>query len=171
MAQELWQIAKPFGRPRKFKTAQELWDAFIAYVEWSANNPMTISDSRLQRNKYNSKSELPNLKQQYKQTVERPLSLGSFRLHAGIHRQWGDFRKDYMKRSNAFCEVIYAIEEQVREQQIANAAGGNYKENLVSRLNGLAEVTKQEVKADVQARTSLSVGEAQAFLEELDKTI
>lgn len=166
MVQELWQIAKPFGRPAKFKNATELWDAFIRYVEWSAANPMTINDAKSQR-----KSTLKDERSQYKQTVERPLSLGSFRLHAGIHRQWGDFRKDYMKRSKAFCEVIYAIEETVREQQISNAAVGNYKENLVARLNGISDTVKQEVSGNITARKGMSIQEAQTFLADLEKEI
>lgn len=166
MAQELWQIAKPFGRPRKFKTAQELWDAFIAYVEWSVNNPLTVNEARSQK-KTNTRDE----KSQYRQTIERPLTIGAFRLHAGIKREWCIFKEDYSKHSQDFCRVLQAIESAIRDQQVQNAMVGNYKENLVARINGISDSIKQEVHADVKARTSLSVGEAQAFLEELEKTI
>ncbi|MBQ9602430.1 MAG: hypothetical protein IJR42_01295 [Paludibacteraceae bacterium] len=167
MAQELWQIAKPFGRPRKFKTPKELWDAFIAYVEWAENNPITVGNERRQKQSAKRGEE----KAQRKETAPRPYSLVAFRIHAGIKRDWATFAATYSKRSHDFCGVIQAIEESVRQQMVEQAMVGNYKENLVARINGISDSIKQEVKADVQARTSLSVGEAQAFLEELEKTI
>lgn len=163
---ELWQIAKPFGRPAKFKSPEALWDAFIAYTEWNATNPMTINDTRSQR-----KSTLKDERSQYKQTVERPMSLMAFCLHAGIKRQWADFRKDYAKRSKAFCEVLCAIENTVRGQQVSNALVGNYKENLVARLNGISDTVRQEVTADVNTRKGMSISEAQNLLNQLEKEI
>ena len=163
---ELWQIAKPFGRPAKFKSPQELWEAFIAYVEWSANNPMTVNDTRSQR-----KSTLKDERSQYKQQVERPLTLMAFCLHAGIKRQWADFRKDYSKRSKAFCEVLYAIENTVRGQQVSNALVGNYKENLVARLNGISDTVEQKVSGNIATRKSLSVQEARDLLDNIEKEI
>lgn len=163
---ELWQIAKPFGRPAKYKSPQELWDAFIAYAEWSANNPMTINDSRSQR-----KSTLKDERSQYKQTVERPLSLGAFRLHAGIKREWCLFKQDYSKRSNDFCRVIQAIETTIRGQQVQNALVGNYKENLVARLNSISDTVKQEVSGNINTKKGMSIGEAKAILDELEDKI
>lgn len=167
MAQELWQIAKPFGRPRKFKTAQELWDAFLAYVEWAENNPITVGNERRQKQSAKRGEE----KAQRKETAPRPYSLVAFRIHAGIKRDWCAFKDYYSGKSEDFCRVLQAIEECVRQQMVEQAMVGNYKENLVARINGISDSIKQEVKADVQARTSFSVGEAQAFLEELEKTI
>lgn len=167
MAQELWQIAKPFGRPRKFKTPQELWDAFIAYVEWAENNPITVGNERRQKQSAKRGEE----KAQRKETAPRPYSLVAFRIHAGIKRDWCAFKDYYSGKSEDFCRVLQAIEECVRQQMVEQAMVGNYKENLVARINGISDSIKQEVKADVNARTSLSVGEAQAFLEELEKTI
>lgn len=173
---ELWQIAKPFGRPRKFKTAQELWDAFIAYVEWAENNPITVGNERRQKS---SNKNIPKDEQgsghteryQRQETAPRPYSLVAFRIHAGIKRDWCAFKDYYSGKSDDFCRVLQAIEECVRQQMVEQAMVGNYKENLVARINGISDSIKQEVKADVQARTSLSVGEAQAFLDELEKTI
>lgn len=166
MSQELWQIAKPFGRPAKFKSPQELWEAFIAYVEWSANNPMTVNDTRSQR-----KSTLKDERSQYKQQVERPLTLIAFRLHAGIKRDWATFKADYSKRSKDFCGVLQAIEQQVRDQQVQNALVGNYKENLVARLNGISDTVEQKVSGNIATRKSLSVQEARDLLDNIEKEI
>lgn len=163
---ELWQIAKPFGRPAKFKTPEELWQAFLAYLEWNTNNPMTVNDTRSQR-----KSTLKDERSQYKQQVERPLSLIAFRLHANIKRDWATFARDYSKKSADFRGVIQAIEQQVREQQVNNALVGNYKENLVARLNGISDTVKQEVTGQVSTRKGVSVQEAQALLQQIDKEI
>ena len=166
MAQELWQIAKPYGRPRLFETPEALWDAFIAYVEWSTNNPLTISDTRSQK-----KSDIKAEKSQRKQQTERPLTLSAFRLHASIKREWATFKKDYESKGEEYCQVLQAIEGTVRNQQVQNALVGNYKENLVARLNGISDSIKQEVSADVKTKASMSVTEAKAFLEELENKI
>lgn len=166
MAQELWQIAKPFGRPAKFKSPEELWTAFTAYCTWAEANPLTIGKERRQRSKGESSERY-----QRNEEAPRPLTLGAFRLHAGIKRQWGDFRKDYMKRSHAFCEVINAIEEAVLQQQVGNAMVGNYKENLVARLNNISDTVEQKVTGEVTTRKSMSITEAKALLADIDKEI
>ena len=163
---ELWQIAKPFGRPALFKTPEELWQAFIAYVEWSHNNPMTVQSTKSQ--KQGSKN---NEKAQYQQTMERPLTLGAFRLHANIRRDWATFKAEYSKKRNKdFCGVLQAIESSIRNQQVQNALVGNYKENLVARLNSISDTVEQKVTAQVSAK-GMTVAEAQAFLDNLDSQI
>lgn len=166
---ELWQIAKPFGRPAKFKSPEELWTAFLRYCEWATNNPLTIGKERRQKSKgagENARSE----RFQRNEEAPRPLSLTAFRLHAGIKREWCIFKTDYIKRSQDFCRVIYAIEESVRQQQIDNALVGLYKENLVARLNKISDTVENKVTATAAVK-GMSVAEAQAFLETLDSQI
>jgi hypothetical protein len=166
MAQELWQIAKPFGRPAKFKSPEELWDAFQRYCTWAENNPLTIGKERRQKN--NAKGAE---KSQRNEEAPRPLSLTAFRLHASIKREWCIFKADYSKRSQDFCRVLYAIEESVRQQQVDNALVGLYKENLVARINGLAEVTKQEVSGSVNTQQGMSVEKSREFLQQIESEI
>ena len=163
---ELWQLAKPFGRPRTFKNAEALWLAFLDYVTWSENNPIQIANERSQKNKVVGVEKM-----QKREEAVRPLSLTAFRLHAGIKRDWCAFKGYYSPKSTDFCRVLQAIEESIRQQQVDNALVGNYKENLVARLNNLAEVTKQEVTGNVTARKGMSVQEAREFLDELEKQI
>lgn len=166
MAQQLWDIAKPFGRPRKFKTAEELWDAFVAYTKWNEQNPLTVHNVKkaVAKSAGQDKSAL-------QETVERPYSLVAFRFHAGIKREWSVFKGDYEHRSQDFCKVIDAIERSIRQQQIDNAAVGNYKENLVARLNGISENITQKVKADVKENIQLSPEQAKALLREIEAEI
>lgn len=170
MAQELWQIAKPFGRPAKFKSPEELWDAFIAYCTWAENNPLTIGKERRQKSKGEGQS-VSSERSQRNEEAPRPLSLTAFRLHAGIKREWCIFKSDYSKRSQDFCRVIYAIEESVRQQQVENAMVGIYKENIVSRINNISDTIKQEVSGEIATRKSMSIKEAKELLENIDKDI
>lgn len=163
---ELWQIAKPFGRPAKFKNAEELWHAFIDYVTWSENNPMQIANERSQKQKV-----VGTEKMQKREEAVRPLSITAFRLHAGIKREWCIFKTDYQRRSQDFCRVIQAIEQSVRQQQVDNALVGNYKENLVARLNGISDTIHQEVTGQVSTRKGMSIGEAKSLLETLNEKI
>lgn len=167
---ELWQIAKPFGRPVKFKNPDELWTAFLQYCEWAENNPLTIGAERRQKSKGAGK-EVKSERYQRKVEAPRPLSIGAFRLHAGIKREWCIFKKDYSKRSQDFCRVIEAIETSVRQQQVDNALVGNYKENLVARLNGISETIHQEHSGNVSTRKGMSIAEAQTILQEVESKI
>lgn len=163
---EIYELARPFGRPLKFKNAEELWTAFVNYTRWNESNPITLTQSKAQ-----SQSKAGDKREARNESVARPLSLVAFRFHAGIKRQWADFRNDYIGRSAAFCDVINAIEDAIRTQQVENALVGNYKENLVARLQGISDNVRQEVSAKVEDRKTLSVDEAKAFLEELEKEI
>lgn len=166
MAQELWQIAKPFGRPAKFKTPEALWQAFLDYAQWSANNPMIVQDTKAQR-----RAGLRDEKSQYQQTIARPYSIVAFRLHAGIKRDWDTFKKDYACKSKDFCGVLQAIEQTIRQQQVENAMVGNYKENIVSRINNISDTIRQEVSGEINTRKNLSVQEARDFINQLEKEI
>ncbi len=166
MAQELWQIAKPFGRPAKFKNPEALWQAFLDYAQWSANNPMIVQDTKAQR-----RAGLRDEKSQYQQTIARPYSLVAFRLHAGIKRDWDTFKKDYARKSKDFCGVLQAIEQTIRQQQVENAMVGNYKENIVSRINNISDTIRQEVSGEINTRKNLSVQEARDFINQLEKEI
>lgn len=147
---ELWQLAKPFGRPAKFPTPQALWDAFLAYMKWADEHPMTV--------------------QQTGRLVERPLSIVAFRLHAGIKRDWDTFKESYLKKEG-FGGVLHAIEQSVRQQQVENAMIGNYKENIVSRINNISDSINQQVTGNIKQEQQLSPKEAAAFIKELQKKI
>lgn len=153
-----------------FKTAEELWAAFERYIEWSVNNPMTIQDTKRQTARGTDGEKTAGEKTQYKQQVARPLSITAFQLHAGIKREWYAFKADYSAKNEDFCRVINAIEKSIRQQQVDNAMVGNYKENLVARLNGISDTIEQKVTAQASVK-GMSVSEAQAFLDKLNEEI
>lgn len=167
---ELYEIAKPFGRPRKFKTAEDLWNAYVAYTQWNDANPLTVYNYQEQSMEGKGKTA-PDAQRRRRQMVVRPMSLTAFRLHAGIKRDWATFKADYEKRGENFRGVLQIIEECVRRQMVEGALVGNYKENLVARLNGISDSIKQEVKADVKERKQLSVQEAREYMKQLENDI
>ncbi len=113
----------------------------------------------------------PDAERRRQETVRRPMSLYDFCMHAEIRRDWSKFKQTYEKHGEEFCRVINAIENAIRGQQVSGALVGNYKENLVARLNGIADSIKQEVKADVRERKQLSVQEAREYMKQLENDI
>lgn len=103
--------------------------------------------------------------------MARPYSLVAFRIHAGIKRDWDTFKKDYSKKSRDFRGVLQAIEESIRQQQVENAMVGNYKENIVSRINNISDTIRQDVSGTITAAKGMSVQEARDFMNQLDKEI
>lgn len=167
---ELYEIAKPFGRPRKFKSAEQLWDAFVRYTQWNDGNPITVYNYQEAAMEGKGKTT-PDSQRRRQATLRRPMSLTAFRLHAGIKRDWATFKADYLVRGESFRGVINTIEDAVRQQMVDGALVGNYKENLVARLNGISDSIKQEVKADVKERKELSVQEAREYMNKLEEEI
>lgn len=128
---------------------------------------MVVQDTKAQR-----RAGQRDEKSQYQQTIARPYSLVAFRLHAGIKRDWDTFKKSYSARSQAFCGVLYAIEQTIRQQQVDNAMVGNYKENLVARINNISDTIHQEVSGELNTKQKqLSVQEARDFINQIEKEI
>lgn len=115
----------------KYKTADELREKAQEYFAWADKNP--IRGSRIV-----TKDGDGTITRDYQ--YPRPYSLDGFRLFAGIH-QWSVF-KESNKGRDGFAEVIDYIETTIRQQQVAGAMAGMYKENLVARLNGIADNVK-----------------------------
>ena len=133
------ELYQHFGRPRKFKSPEDLVDAANAYFKWAEDNPIartTTIDKDGEHISY----------------VKRPFSFETFCAHAGIF-SWRDFKKTYDKVDD-FHSVILAIEDIIRGQQIDGATAGAYNANIVARLNGLSDSVKQEVEAKVSSRLS-----------------
>lgn len=68
--------------------------------------------------------------------------------------------------------MLQAIEESIRQQQVENAMVGNYKENIVSRINNISDTIRQEVSGELNTnRKGMSVQEARDFINQLEKEI
>lgn len=141
---KLWQHMNPVGRPPKFKTAKLLWDAAAAYFAWADANPISLEGgSYVYRKMTKGNDEIK--KSENNGSAPRPYTLAGLCTHAGIRKHWGDFRKEYAAKSQEFSDVLDAIENIIRTQQVEGAMVNLYNANLTARLNGITEKTQTEV--------------------------
>ncbi len=140
---KLWQVAKSpvGGRPRKFKSPQELWNKALEYFRWVDDNPWQRKNAS---NAVNTAGlNTSNHLNQNVQLFPRAYTLYGLCAYIGMTK-WADFKKSYIDRKG-FSEVIYAIENIVTAQQVDGAMIHQFDSNLVARLNGIADTTKTEV--------------------------
>lgn len=131
------------GRPPKFKTPEELEAKAEEYFRWCDANPVEKGSRKLVGAKQNSKgSEAKS--DEVKFTAKRPYTLDGLAIFIGISR-WRDMRDKECYQTPEFVAVINAIETRVRDQQITGALSGIFNSNIVARLNGLADVQRQEI--------------------------
>ena len=141
---KLWQHVNPIGRPPKFRSAKLLWDKAVEYFAWVDSNPIHLEGGTyVYRRMVRGNDELK--KAENNGTAPRPYTISGFCTFANICRQWADFKKDYSAKNEEFCEVINAIENVIRTQQVEGAMVKLYDSNLTARLNGITDKTQTEV--------------------------
>lgn len=126
----------PLGRPLKF-TPKELAEKFAEFVQWCKDNPIIISTSvsYANGNWSESKEEKPRL-----------ISVGSFLVYIGAEDSWWAML-DKGKQGEEFLRVKANIKNFCVSYQKEMASAGIFKENIISRLLGLAD--KQQVEGQV----------------------
>jgi len=129
----------PAGRPRTFKTPEDLWDEFMEYSDKTKEQPILVKDWIG-----------PKAVQVYREK-EAPLTMEGFRLHLwdkGI----ADGGKEYfLNRTGTYQEfttVCSRIKESIRADQIKGGMAGIYNPSITQRLNGLVE--KQETSIHIE---------------------
>lgn len=145
----IWKHTR-IGVP-KYATPDDLWQDAIRYFEWCDGNPVdaTISVTRYKKEKHGGHKEMK--KQDQHENITRPYTFYGLCAFTGISA-WSSFKSTYLSKEG-FADVIYAIENIVASQQIDGAMAGVFKENLTSRLNGLADKQLQEVSAEIDLGT------------------
>ena len=151
MAEEkkIWEIMpSPInkgGRPRSMTSASALWNKFIEYCKWVDNTPWQDKSGSNSKNVSRSgigESDNNGVRQDVR-LCQRPYILYEFCSFAGIYK-WGDFKRNYAEKSG-FLEVIDAIENTIKAQQVTGALLKRYDSNLVARLNNIADRQITEV--------------------------
>lgn len=128
------------GRPPKYNNVKELHKDFNDYLHFMASYP--IEKERIVQTGTSNGQDNDKEMISY---VPRPLSLLSFMLFIGWKDcNWGNFKRNYADKSE-FIQLINTIEGYIKEQQIAGAVSGKYKENIVARLHGLTEKQEQTI--------------------------
>lgn len=131
------------GRPRKFKTPIELWEAFESFVNYQRENPIP-------KTHYVGKDG--DLKIEF---IPRPLTYLGFEGYLAKFDLLKDL-KNY-ERIEEFIPIIARIRAFCKAHNTDMALVGEYKENLVARIEGIKEQTEtdsrhtiSEVKIEVK---------------------
>ena len=118
------------GRPRTFKTPQDLWDEFVEYCDKTKEQPILVKDWIG-----------PKAVQVYREK-EAPLTMEGFKLHLwdkGI----ADGGRDYFSNKGGayedFSAICSRIKEAIRADQIKGGMAGIYNPSITQRLNNLVE--------------------------------
>lgn len=127
---KFWKLRSKDGRPRIFKTPDEMWLKAVEYFEWCEDNPIIINQV--------SAGEIHAVPK------DRPMCLEGLYDHLNISVEC--FR-DYEKR-NDFVEVTRAIRNVIFRQQYEGATAGLYNANIVARKLGLAESQNHKIGGD-----------------------
>ena len=138
MAKELWQAAieqhrNLGGRPRKWKSPDELIDKLQEYCTACAENPILVQDG-MRKSKDGCQKDEQVLQMN---RVARPMTLDGYCNFAGIS-DWSKTKQTYANEEG-FSEAFALVERVIRDQQVSGAMVGLYKENIVSRLNGITD--------------------------------
>lgn len=159
------KIPNPCGRPPKFKSAKKLWSKFTEYIDWADANPVQTFNKLAA----SGDKQQPKNKTMAQMQVQRPYTLIGFITFAGIGN-WCEFKQGKAHQTEDFSIVIRAIENTIQSQQIDGALVGVYNSNLTARLNGIADVTKNEVNTKVSVQ-QMSNEEIEAEIKRISESM
>lgn len=127
------------GRPLKY-TPEELNKKFLEYVDWAQKHPIKIRTS-VEGTSVNGANYGTTT------TEEKPrlVSIGGFLVFLGVTKQWwSDLDKS---KKGDFSDLKALVRDFCEAYQKEMASAGMFKENIISRLLGLAD--KQQVEGQV----------------------
>jgi hypothetical protein len=123
------------GRPKAFKSPEDLLSTFKKYKQWVIDNPILVQD-------YVGKDA-----EEVERKKQRPLTIEGFENYCfeqGIINDMGDY---FANRNDAYTEfsaICRAIKKNIRQDQIEGGMAGIYNPSITQRLNSL--VDKSETK-------------------------
>jgi len=139
---------KKRGRPLNF-TPEQLAYKFAEFVEWCKQHPLPVGEVTTSQkgDKFFKEKNAP-----------RMVSIGAFIVFLGETRSWWDMLGT-RDAGEEFVRVKTRIREFCENYQIEMASTGFFKENIISRLLGLADKTNNKVEVDVESeRPVIKIG-------------
>lgn len=130
---ETLEFKNPLGRPLKY-TPKRLAEKFAEYVQWCKDHPFNIRNRTDYANGYAENNE----------TRPRYISITGFQLFIGCTDSWWANLDDGV-HGEEFLRVKAQIKKFCEQYQIEMASTGQMKENIISRILGLAD--KKQVSA------------------------
>lgn len=113
-------------------TPEELWQHFIRYAEWAKANPRLKED-------YVGKDAMRVMRE-----LERPLTWVGFECYLyenDIISSLASYEANKDNSYNEYLPIIGHIKKAIETDQLEGASVGQYHNNIISRLLGLAEAT------------------------------
>lgn len=121
---ELWEM-HTVGRPKKYETAEEIWEAALQYFQWVTETPLEASELV----KYQGEAKLSKVPKM------RAMTIDGLCLHMGISFQtWTNYRK-----VEEFLEVTTRVDAIIREQKFTGAAAELLNPQIIARDLGLRD--------------------------------
>lgn len=165
---QLWQtVQRPRGRPIISDPA-DLWQKAVNYFKWCDDNPQ----ARAEVIKHQGEGDLIDV------PLGRPYSMDGLTIMLGVSGSYFRSRKmeladkEDMKTATPqeieLLDTILLIESVVRTQQVEGAAVGIFKENLISRINGLADNVNQNNSGEVRQNIVVRDAKTADDLKKLD---
>lgn len=134
---EMLPFKNPLGKPPRY-TPEQLAEKFAEYVQWCEDNPIEVVTTTTYAN--GNYARLTEKK-------PRLICLTGFELFAGVDDSWWA-KLSKRKRGEEYVRVKARIKNHCETYQKEMASAGIFKENIISRLLGLADRQSQEQKIE-----------------------
>lgn len=152
-----WEYRKKHGKEKKY-TPSELWEGFLAYMEWAKANP------------WKQKQLLQKVGQIIDVPTERPMTVMGFCLHIDIVKNTFD---NYEKDGGDYLTVTTRIREIIHTQKFEGAAVGAFNANIIARELGLADKQEHTGKdgADLLTNINITVVDSKTPVAQAEKDV
>lgn len=142
--------AKKAGRPKAFKSPDELLKIFFEYKNFTKKNPLIEPDyvGRMAKLVYRE--------------FERPLTMVGFEVYCcerKIAKELKDYFANTHKAYNNFVEVCARIKTEIRADQIEGGMIGTYNPSITQRLNGLVEKVQEDGSKEIIIKVQFAIKE------------
>jgi hypothetical protein len=124
------------GRPKAFKSPDEVWGWFVKYKQWVEDNPILIQD-------YVGKDA-----DEVYRKKPRPLTIegfDNFLFENGVVDNMAQYFANREDRYTDFVPICSRIRFTIRQNQIEGGMAGIYNPSITQRLNALVEKTDTNV--------------------------
>lgn len=140
------------GRPLHY-TPEELAVKFSEFVKWSQENPIVVTKSVK-----GSTGDTPFDRDEEEQKPQY-ISVKGFLVWLGETKDWWDKLDSDSVNAAEFFHLKTYIRTYCEENQAKLASAGIYKENIISRLLGLADKQAVEAKMEGSIEYKVNFGE------------
>jgi hypothetical protein len=122
-----YKLRTKIGRELLFASPEALWEAAQEYFNHCDSNPIIVVD-------WVGKDAI-----KIERKLKRPYLIQGFAYYLDVSESWWRNFKRAKAIDEGFLTVIARIENRMSDDKISGAAVGIYKENIVSRIEGLAD--------------------------------